>query len=448
MLVRARNANLLKQFVDNVNHEQLRSKELKELTEKEYRGVKYQRRVDQWKNELFLLVDGNVFAGTSTESLLRKLIDRKTEDRGQKKTEDRGQKKTEDRGQKTEDRNIVKQVTRAGVEGAFAILWINPRAFDSELKQRPQLQAFLEYWRPLEAIVLSLSGTDEIDLRLSIQARVNELPPASRKIFVDSARPSDLWQRFPSSAVLSVAGRIDVGQLAQSIGSFLPPEDRKQTLEKLKKTMEPALKLDLAKDVVPNIGPDWGASISAAGDTKQFPHILAAVAVKPGPGDAKVDQAILGGVNFFATLAVYSNPKPLAVKIVRQETVEVHYLDGDQVFTPGLQPAWAIKEGYLVFASSPQAMLQFRSQGSTPSSTGPEWPFLKLSATELAKLLRAHRSQVIEFLAEKSNLPQAAVNQTFDSALGVLDLIDQVTVSQSSGNGQIAWTLHMKPRVP
>ena len=51
---------------------------------------------------------------------------------------------------------------------------------------------------------------------------------------------------------------------------------------------------DLIKDVLPNLGPDWGLCVTAppAKDKTWFPQVTLAMAVAPGPGTAPVDEAL------------------------------------------------------------------------------------------------------------------------------------------------------------
>ena len=63
-------------------------------------------------------------------------------------------------------------------------------------------------------------------------------------------------------------------------------------------------------------------------------------------------------------------------------------------------------------------------------------------------MLRERRQQVVDQLAEKNQIPKVVANQILETALGVMDLIEQVTIAHGSGNGQMIWTMRLKPRVP
>ena len=436
LLVRARRADLLKKLVDALNDHQFKNKELSRLEERQHEGVKYHLRKDQ-RSEHFLLIDGNLLAFTGKESLVKRIIDQRQAPANKKNV-------------------IAQQLNRAGAARALAALWVNPRAFDAELEQRAKnpgpegqlLQSFLTYWRPLDAIVLSVSDVGDLEIRLAIQARAGDLPAAIQKSFTEPSKPGELWNRFPEGAIMSMAGQLDPARLAECIGDFLTPENRQAVLDALQRKLGPAIKMDLRKDVLPNIGPEWGMFIAAADEPGQFPDMLTALAVKPGSGAVKVDQALLDGVNVLAMIAVLASTDKLAIDRVWQEKVQVNFLTGAKVFPQGVRPAWALKDGYLVFASSPEAVPRFRLRNNAPkAAVNGKVPILMLSTAELAKFLRARREQVIDHLtATTKGLHRDTANRTLEDSLRVMDLIQQVTFLQGSGNGQMTWTLRVRPR--
>lgn len=440
LLVRARKPEVLTRLLDKLNVEQKKSGELKDLVQLEHRGVKYHKRTDA-RSTHYVLQDGPLFALSAKEKVLRDLIEQRQDKNAEMNT-------------------IAQQFQRGGADRALFAVWINPRAFETELEQRAQknsgpeglmLRTFLAYWRPLDNIVLSLTDGDDIEFKLSVQARPKELPPSVRKAFVEPGRPSELWNRFPTQAIFTLADRLDVALLSESLAEFSTPKNNKLAVETLQKTVGAALGLDLVRDVLPNLGPDWGFCVVAAEQPTHFPHLLAALAVKPGTGDVPVDQALFKGVQFFASLAVFDhnrkNAQQLRLKATMQDKVEVRYLDGDKVFPPGMQPAFALKDGYLLFASSPEAIQRFQPQ-SAPAVAGRDVPIVRLSTTELTRLLRDRRKHVVDHLAEKNQVTSAVANQSLEAMLGLLDLVDHVTLLQSSGAGQLAWTVRVRGKTP
>ena len=156
----------------------------------------------------------------------------------------------------------------------------------------------------------------------------------------------------------------------------------------------------------------------------------------------------MDGLNFFATLAVYSSPKPLASRSFVRRLSKSTISKATRLCRPACSPPGPSRTATWSSPVLRRPCCNFvrRAQPLPPAAEAALPEALGHGTRQAAP--RAHRGEVVDYLAQKSNLPQAAVHQTFDAALGVLDLIDQVTFTQSSGNGQIAWTLHLKPRVP
>src|SRR5262249_16622093 len=160
----------------------------------------------------------------------------------------------------------------------------------------------------------------------------------------------------------------------------LPPPIRSAFMDGLKKSVGAALGLNVLRDVLPNVGPDWGvcvlptATLSSPGpadegktaqvDQAVWPQAVAALAVRPG--DKKVDQALLKGVHLAAGALVFfynqsHSDDPIQLKNTVQDKVEITYLANDKLFPRGVQPAFTLKDGYLIVASSPAAIAGFKA---------------------------------------------------------------------------------------
>jgi hypothetical protein len=281
---------------------------------------------------------------------------------------------------------------------------------------------------------------------LSLQARDKDLPAGVKGLYAAPAQASDLWNRFPDDAVLSLAGRIDFAQVGSLVADLAPPEAR-QAFNGALKPLSAFTGLDLMKKVAPNIGPDWGIMVLAAEDPKEMPQALAALAVNPGPKETAVDQALFQGLNLLAGLAVLDhnnkNPNPIRLRSLQQDGTDVRYLSGDKVFPPGCEPAFALKDGYLVLASSPKAIARFKAGAGKAAMDNGEAPLLRVSAVQLGRLLRAQRAAVVEHIAAKNQVPAAQAGQQLDSALEMLDLVERLDISHRGGGGQVAWTLRL-----
>jgi hypothetical protein len=436
VLVHARRPDVLAKLIDNLNRVQKSTGELLSLETREFLGNQYVRRQGQ-KEDHYYLLNGQFFAYTPQEDLLKRVLERQRQNRPTLP-------------------ELTQFLKKAGADGAVASLVLNPRAFDAEIRAKAAealggealpLKLLLSYWKALDAVVISCAAQDKIEVKLTLLARVEDLPAGTRAAFVEPARPSELWRRFPDNAIFSMAGKIDGRELADAFMELAPPEAR----QGIKNSLQPLAALaglDLARDLAPNIGPDWGFCISPATEPMKVPQAIAALAVRPEPKDSPVDQALLRGVHFVAGLALFDYNRrhpddPIRLSKLRQQDVEVHYLSNDKVLPPGFQPAWALKDGYLLLTTTPEAVARFRAAGAAAAST--EAPLMRLSSIELAKLLRAHRQAVTDHIAAKNDIPKQAAAQGLDAALSLLDLVERVEIARSGGSGQFSLILRIYP---
>jgi len=429
VLVRTSNTKLLAELLDRFQKLQKASGELRELSAVDYKGSVYHRRVDAKGINFYWLNDG-LLAFSPQEALIQGVVER---------------------SKSSEPSRFVQQMQRAGVSDAFIVLCVNPRAFDSELekkvdqgedKDRHVLGVFRRYWSALDAVVVGWKQ-NENELSATFQGRVNEVPSAVRQLFDQLAAPSELWSLFPDNAIFRMAGRVDFAALAQTLGEFAQPADRQAAVDGIQKLLG-ALALDLRMDVGPNIGPDMGLCIVAASDGK-IPHVITAVAIKPGDKqlDRTVFQAILSAAMWGMVSHNIQHPDKIVMKTYVQDGIEIKYLSNDKTFPAGFEPALALKTGYLLLASHPDAVQHFRkSNGGTLAET----PLLHLSLSRLAENLQQRRDDVAALVAEKRGVPKEAVGNVVDAIAKTLSLFDEITVGLRAQTGQITWTMRLAGR--
>jgi hypothetical protein len=174
-----------------------------------------------------------------------------------------------------------------------------------------------------------------------------------------------------------------------------------------------------------------------------MPQVIAALAVRPGK--KQVDTALLRGIQFLAGLFLfeYNSRHPDDPIRLRQDG-DTKYLLSDKLFPPGWQPACTLKDGYLLIASSPDGIRQFRP-GQRNVETGSETPLLRVAAAPLSKTLRLNRQAILDHLAAKNKIPVAGAARDFDNALSVLDLLDRVEIVHAGGAGQASFSLRILP---
>jgi hypothetical protein len=425
--VRAARPKLLAGLVDRFNLLQKDSGELKSLDAVQHQGATYFRRGLRRTHWYYL--HGPLLIVAGDEDMLRHAIER-------------------DLGKAADTSPWPARFRRAGAEQSLAALGINPRAF--ELFPKPAAgekpQGFPALWRALDGILVTLSADQSIEVRLSLQGRPADMPPWARALFSETPAPSLLWQRFPEQALLTIAARNDFANLAEQFLAVLPPADRdnlKNGLSGLGKLIQ----LDLFRDVLPNVGPDWGVCVLPPADGATYPQVIAALAVKAGSGADRLDDALLKVPQILADLYKVKNPAaPPRIETIKQGKVIVKVLVQDGLVPAGVRPAWAVKDGFLLFASSPEAIARFGLRDTAAPIKG-ETPLLRVSPLALGQFLKHRRAEVLLDLQKKNQLTLPEAERNFDQLLGLLDLFESITFSQRSEPGQASWVLRVQPRM-
>jgi hypothetical protein len=415
-LLHSRKADRLRQFIDRLNEAQKSSGELKDLADLQYRGNTYHRRKQGNKTQFYFVKD-SLAAFTVKEELLHAFLDR--------------------RAAPAKESPWVKRFKKAGAEQAFLTMCVNPRALDAELlPSRKKDDPFPSYWQALDAIFVTVAIQDEAEVRLSIQANTEQLPKWARPTFTQTWPTSSLWDRFPEESIVTVAAQTDFAGLGEALTLLKPENDWPGDIGR-------ALHLDFFKDLLPNIGQDWGICVLPSRDAKQVPQTIFALAVKPGSKEKPVDQALVKALDFYASIAVAkhneSNPStPMRLERVMQGKVEVKFLKGEKAFPPGVSPAFALKDGFLLLASAPEAIATFRPRDKKASERK-ETPLVRVSAPELARLLEHRREHIL------STLPQKDAEQHLANVIALLGMFDRLTLTHRAEAGQATWTLRLSP---
>ncbi|MBI1830159.1 MAG: hypothetical protein HYR84_01765 [Planctomycetes bacterium] len=408
ILVHVQKPAQLVQVVDKLNDAMIKAKKL-EVTALEYKGTTYYRRQEKNKTQYYVIRD-SLAAIASKEETLRAFLDR--------------------RAAPPRDNVWAKRFQRAGADSAFLTMCVNPRALDAEVLQAGRKDDPLAgYWKGLDAIFFTAAIRDEAELRIVIQANPDKLPPWAKTAFTQTMPASALWQRFPERTILTVAAKTDFAGAVDALKMLMSKDDQSN--------------LQLLHDYLPNIGPDWGLCILPAKDAKALPQAMFALAVRPGDDKRRVDETLYHLVEFFTGIVVRQhnekNPNaPIRIETIVQDKVEVRFLSGDKLFPAGLRPACALKDGYLIFATSPEAIAHFRFHEKRVDDRAGT-PIVRVSATELARLLEQRRDHILGGLTEKD----AAKN--LDNVISALGLFDHLTLTLHGGAGQATWSIRLAP---
>jgi hypothetical protein len=445
ILVQSRDPEALAKLVDRVNKLQKQSGELKEVEAREHNGRRYYYRVEA-KGANYYYLSGPILAVSSQETMLRRALDR------------------EGRAKADKEPPVAKELRLLlGKERRLASLWINPRAFDDAIAAKAKkakdseaavLKHFLSYWKALDGVALAARISEDFEGTLAVRGKFARLPEGARRVLSEAAKPSELWRRFPDNALLAAAGCIHAAAFEQMLAGFLTPEARATLHEALDRNLGAVLDKDIVKEVLPNLGPDVGLCIMAPepGAKTWVPQAVFAVRVRPGDKPPFVDKAVFSAVDAFAKLAVIEfngkhKDQKMSLKTVMQDKVEVKYLQGDKRFPAGLQPAYALKDGYLVLASAPEAIRRFVVVSDAPS-LGSEVPLVRVSLKELRRYVQEHKKPLTDFMADQNKSRPEEADKLLDGLLLGLQFFDRLELSQRCARGQVTLTLRVRTAQP
>jgi hypothetical protein len=450
MLLRARDAKVLADLIARINKVQKEEGELKELNERQhndgvyYRRLEYDKRAERDKPPTFYYVHDAILAVSTQEDMLRQVID----------------------CDRTRSSAVVPEATRRlrelDAERSLFAVWINPRAFDAEMdakvaaapaERAAPVKHFALYWKALESVVLTLSpAKQDFSLTLGVRARVAELPPAARRLFREAASASDVWRRFPESALLAVGGRIDGASLLDAIGGFLTADARQLLRAALNRQSAALLgEDDFARDVLPSLGPDWGLCITApaARDKHWLPHGMLSLRVEVNRGKKTIDRKLTGALDFAARLVLFGHnnqhpEQPMTLKTTEVSGQDVRYLSSERGLPSGLQPSYGLLNGYLVLSSSLEGMTRFaQAPVGAPAADTPV-PLLRISLKDWRSYMKERREPIVAFLADKNKLSLDAASQQLDALLAGLQFVERVELRQRVAPGQVIFTLSVR----
>ncbi len=433
----ARNQALLTRIVGRLDSEQLQKGELKALEPRGYKGLTYYRRVEK-SGSTFYFLSGPLVAFTADEALLRQVLDRHVD------------------GKTARPLGLLERLKAPGAEKVPATLWINPRAFDAELQRQTEdlkpadaqaLKAFLEYWKALDGAALALTLEEQPEVVLHLHARVEALPPASRRLVEEVSKSSDLWARFPEDAVFTAAARLNLPALSDALGEFLTPEARKAISETLGLGLGLPLGAVLPREALPRLGPDCGLCVLPPAHKAGPPQLLFALRVPSGGHGARADRVLMTTLQALSVVAVLTHNRThkdkMQIQRVTHDGVRITYFTGARKFPPGVRPAFALKGGYLVLASSPEAVRRFAANaGPQPAVDGV--PMVRLSVPELSRMLKDRPDLTAALVGVPGEIPADHLKEVLHG----LEFFDGVDLKQYREGTHVNWVIRLRTAVP
>jgi hypothetical protein len=443
ILIRAPDAALLAKFVQRLNDVQIKAGDVIKIEARSSDGVGYHCRVQPGHNQFYYL-NGSVLVFTSEEAFLQRILKRV-------------------HGPGPDAWSIGKQMRLLGADAGLARLWINPRAFEAALAEKVNqtkgqeavpLRTVLSYWKALDGIGVSLSlDKRDIVARFGAAFQLERMPAGGRPLIADRGKVSGLWDAFPDDALLATAGHLDTAALNAFLSDFLPEAERLKAAERVKS--DAAGLFGNEKGLLPFLGPDWGLCITAGSAEARFPNCLLALRLQTGVDAKKARQ---NAENTLQTAAQYAtviynqnaNGDQLAVKTDVRDGAEIRYLGGSKLLPAGLQPAFAVKEGYMLVASSPRAIDSFHvPEANRVANFRPgETPIARVGLSGWASFLKEKRTLLSSWLSEAVGLPAAEAERRLAQAVSLLELFTSAELVKTSGPGRIGLTLRLHTAQP
>ena len=425
VLVRPRKPEVFARVVGKLNDLQQKSGEVKAVREKTHRDRTYFEREKAAGASEFYLLRGGLFAYSGQEAAIRRVIE---------------QDLTASAGKLGK---VATSLRSLGVADKLAVCWFNPRGFDAELKSKieaakaPAEKAFLtqfgKVWSAADGVALYAHPGTGLEVGLVAHADPGKLPKEVHGVLFPAARVGGVAGAIPVDALVAATGRLSVPKMLDAIGSFLPPAEREKLLAGLTDGLGPLVGRDRLPGVLAGLGPDWAVWLAAPTTDSWVPEWTAAVRVADGDTARAVGQAVDAAAQLIRVDHNRKHADPIDLGEETRDGLTVKFLTS-KAFPPGLRPAYAVRDGYLVLAGSPDAVRRFK----LPSPAGSaDVPVLRVSAARVRDYLGRHKRAVAEAVAKGSNRPVADVEKELGDLAAALEAFDRIEVTQSAADGTV-----------
>src|SRR5439155_12377254 len=147
-----------------------------------------------------------------------------------------------------------------------------------------------------------------------------------------------------------------------------------------------------------------------------------------GPKGNETTRAIVRAVSFgFETARVaYNSGHADQIELVetQADNATITTLANDKGFPPGFRPSFAFKEGYLLLATSPEAIARFHKP-KLDRQPMDEAVLARFSASGVRTYLQAHRDKLAKFLATAGQGEEKELLKLLDQFGAALELVDR-----------------------
>jgi hypothetical protein len=427
ILIRPRKVEALTKILDRMNEVQTRSGELKAVVRKEHNGVVYHERRKAGGTE-FYCIRGDLFAFSAFESEVTAFIDR-----------DRASAPASEKPPE-----LLARLKSLGVADAAGVVLINPRALDRDVKakvvaaradEQRFLARFAEIWTALDAAAVYLTLDDAVEVGVSVRFQPEKLPADFRKWLTGPRGPTIAESLAPQDALFAVSGQMRAAELLEVIVSVAPMEPGQADVKKwIASAIGPIVGRDKLPLVLDALGPNWSVWVEQPPTDGLLPTLAAAVEIS---GDqqkrTQAEKSLRQTIEFgFAMARVAYNTTHMDQIEVRDERNSrgetITSLVNDKGFPPGVRPSFAVVQGYLVVATSPDAIKRFTVPAAAPTAGGDSATLARFSGVQTRKYLQANRAHLARFLTDLNAGQEKDLREQLDKLTAALELVDSAVV--------------------
>jgi hypothetical protein len=444
ILLRPRKPDVLAGVLDRLNDVQTKTNELKAVVQHKHAGETYhERQKPNGPSDFYCFRDG-VFCFSQSEAEIKAAIDR-----------DRN-------AARDKPPALTTRMTKLGVADAAAVLLVNPRPFDTDLaakvkgakpEEKAILSKFAEVWTATDAVALYFALGTGAEFGLSVQFDPAKLPAGAKAWLVGERTPSAVWSAIPDDALAAVAGRVKAVDLLNFLSSIHSGADKPGPQETIEQAIGPLIGRDKLPLVLDALGPDWGVWVQPPpkGSKSALPVTVGAVKVQAaGPNGAAATKALTQAIEYgFMVARIAYNAKHKDQIELREEKdgdVVIKSLSGD-AFPAGFRPSFALKGGYLLVATSPDAIKGFQPPATEPKPGG-EVLLARFSAAATREYLSAHGSGLAKLLAAAGAGDEKELAQQLEMLGTVLEPVEKVELLVSGDATGVKLALRVKTTKP
>lgn len=441
ILIRPRKPGALAGIVERLNDLQKKSGELKAVHERKHAGAAYfERQKPDGGSEFYCFRDG-VFAFSQSEADIRASLDR-------------------DKLPKDQPPELVSRLTKLGVSDAAAVVLVNPRPLDAELAAKVKasqgdekafLTRFSEVWAATDALALYASLGADAEAGISLHFVPEKLPAGLKTWLVGERAPSALWSSVPADALFAASARVKPNDILDVLSLVAPAGGKPGVRESLEQALGPIVGKDKLPLVLDALGPDWGVWVQPPAKGQTVPAVVAAVKVNDfGPKGAAaakaLDQALEYGFQVARIAYNAKHPDQIELKEEKDAEVVIKSLSGGNL-PAGFAPSFALKGGYLVLSTSPDAIKGFSPPTNEPKIGG-DVPLARFNARGSRDYLTAQTPQLAKLLAGIGAGEEKQLAEQLGNLALVLEPVEKVELLARGSADGLKLVVRVKPVKP